>query len=124
MTDTKLLFDGPKAAPVTLVLAHGAGAPMDSPFMAHMAQGLGARGLGVARFEFPYMAARRRDGKKRPPDRAPVLLESWRAVIAELGGPGGGHRGARRSGGRSGGRSGPRHRRQVAGRPHGQPDRR
>ncbi len=90
MTDTKLLFDGPKDAPVSLMLAHGAGAPMDSPFMAHMAEGLGARGLRVARFEFPYMAARRRDGKKRPPDRAPVLLESWRAVIAELGGPGGG----------------------------------
>ncbi len=90
MTDTKPLFDGPKDAPVSLVLAHGAGAPMDSPFMAHMAEGLGARGLRVARFEFPYMAARRRDGKKRPPDRAPVLLESWRAVIAELGGPGGG----------------------------------
>ena len=90
MTDTQPLFDGPKDAPVSLVLAHGAGAPMDSPFMAHMAEGLGARGLRIARFEFPYMAARRRDGKKRPPDRAPVLLESWRAVIAELGGPGGG----------------------------------
>jgi hypothetical protein len=90
MTDTKPLFDGPKDAPVSLVLAHGAGAPMDSPFMAHLAEGLGARGLRVARFEFPFMATRRRDGKKRPPDRAPVLLESWRAVIAELGGPGGG----------------------------------
>jgi predicted alpha/beta-hydrolase family hydrolase len=90
MTDTKLLFDGPKEAPVSLVLAHGAGAPMDSPFMAHLAEGLGARGLRIARFEFPYMAARRRDGKKRPPDRAPVLLETWRAVIAEFCGPGGG----------------------------------
>jgi predicted alpha/beta-hydrolase family hydrolase len=62
---------------------------MDSPFMAHLAEGLGARGLHVTRFEFPFMAARRRDGKKRPPDRAPVLLESWRAAIAELGDPGG-----------------------------------
>ena len=86
MSDTKLLFDGPRDAPVSLVLAHGAGASMDSPFMAHIADGLGTRGLRVARFEFPYMAARRRDGKKRPPDRAPVLLESWRAEIAKLGG--------------------------------------
>ena len=86
MSDTKLLFDGPRDAPVSLVLAHGAGASMDSPFMAHIADGLGTRGLTVARFEFPYMAARRRDGKKRPPDRAPVLLESWRAEIAKLGG--------------------------------------
>jgi predicted alpha/beta-hydrolase family hydrolase len=61
---------------------------MDSPFMAHIAEGLGERGLRVARFEFPYMAAHRADGRKRPPDRAPALLASWRAVIAELDGPG------------------------------------
>jgi hypothetical protein len=36
------------------------------------------------RFEFPYMAGRRVDGKKRPPDRAPVLIETWRAVIGHL----------------------------------------
>ncbi len=88
MPKPKFLFDGPEDAPVELVLAHGAGAPMDSPFMAHVAQGLGARGLRVARFEFPYMAAARADGKKRPPDRTPALLESWRSVVAELGGPG------------------------------------
>jgi len=104
MAATTILFDGPRhsarnsprnslrngarGAPVDLVLAHGAGAPMDSPFMAHIAEGLGARGLRVARFEFPYMAAHRADGRKRPPDRAPALLASWRAVIAELGGPG------------------------------------
>jgi len=56
--------------------------------MAHIARGLGARGLRVARFEFPYMAAARADGRKRPPDRASVLLESWRAAIADLGGRG------------------------------------
>jgi len=88
MAERKLLFDGPANVPVSLVLAHGAGAPMDSPFMAHVARGLGARGLRVARFEFPYMAAFRADGRKRPPDRAPVLLESWRAVVAELERPG------------------------------------
>lgn len=87
MSKARFIFDGPEGAPVALALAHGAGAPMDSPFMAHIAQGLGARGLRVARFEFPYMAARRADGKKRPPDRAPVLLESWRAAIAALAGP-------------------------------------
>jgi predicted alpha/beta-hydrolase family hydrolase len=82
---TDLHFDGPRAAPLTLALAHGAGAPMDSPFMAAVAQGLAAAGLRVARFEFPYMAASRRDGRKRAPDRQPVLLESWRRVIAALG---------------------------------------
>lgn len=39
----------------------------------------------MARFEFPYMRKRRIDGTRRPPDRAPVLLETWRAVIATLG---------------------------------------
>jgi predicted alpha/beta-hydrolase family hydrolase len=86
MAETTMLFDGPRDRPVDLVLAHGAGAPMDSPFMAYVAQGLGARGLRIARFEFPYMAARRADGRKRPANRAPALLDSWRAAIAEVGG--------------------------------------
>lgn len=80
-----ILFDGPKEAGMTLVLAHGAGAAMDSPFMAAFAQGLGARGIAVARFEFPYMAARRATGNKRPPDRQPILLQTWREVTAQLG---------------------------------------
>ena len=69
-----LLVDGPDGAAVTVVLAHGAGAPMDSPFMTAMAGRLAARGHRVLRFEFPYMAARRLDGRRRPPDRQPALL--------------------------------------------------
>lgn len=80
-----LLLCGPADAARTMALAHGAGAPMDSPFMAAFAEGLGRRGLSVARFEFPYMAERRASGARRPPDRAPVLLETWRKVIATLG---------------------------------------
>ncbi len=82
------LFDGPATAPMTVALAHGAGAPMDTGFMNSLAADLAAAGGGrwrVARFEFPYMAARRRDGRRRPPDRQPRLLESWRAAIAALG---------------------------------------
>ena len=78
------LLTGPKRAPLTVVLAHGAGAPMDTAFMTYFAEGIAAGGFRVARFEFPYMAGRRTDGRKRPPDRAPVLLDTWRAVIAEL----------------------------------------
>ena len=48
-----LLIDGPAEAKATLLLAHGAGAPMDSPFMAAMAGGLAQRGWQVVRFEFP-----------------------------------------------------------------------
>src|SRR5690606_13256540 len=79
------LFDGPEDGPL-LVLAHGAGAPMDSGFMAAFAKGLGERGLRVARFEFPYMAQRRETGKRRPPDREAILLQTWREVVEELGG--------------------------------------
>jgi predicted alpha/beta-hydrolase family hydrolase len=78
-------LDGPTDAARTVALAHGAGAPMDSPFMNAFAEGLAARGFRVARFEFPYMAARRLDGRRRPPDPAPVLLDTWRAVIRRLG---------------------------------------
>jgi len=81
-----LVYDGPADAPLTIALAHGAGAPMESPFMAAFARGLAARGLRAARFEFPYMAARRATGVKKPPDRAPVLLDAWRAVVREIGG--------------------------------------
>jgi len=81
----KLLIDGPKDAPWTIALAHGAGAPMDSPFMSIMAQGLAKRGYRVARFEFPYMAARRTGGRRGAPDREPVLRETWLAVVESLG---------------------------------------
>jgi len=81
----EFLFDGPEGSPRTVVLAHGAGAPMDSPFLAFFAEGLACRGLRVARFEFPYMAERRHSGKKRGPDRPDVLTATWRDAIAQLG---------------------------------------
>ncbi|WP_339476826.1 MULTISPECIES: alpha/beta family hydrolase [unclassified Pseudomonas] len=68
----------------TLILAHGAGAPMDSGFMEEMAARLAAQGINVLRFEFPYMAQRRQDGGKRPPNPAPKLLECWREVYATV----------------------------------------
>ncbi|MCU1722990.1 MULTISPECIES: alpha/beta family hydrolase [unclassified Pseudomonas] len=67
-----------------LILAHGAGAPMDSDFMQDMAQRLAGQGLGVLRFEFPYMAQRRSGGGKRPPNPQAVLLDCWREVYREV----------------------------------------
>ncbi|KJK05535.1 MULTISPECIES: alpha/beta family hydrolase [Pseudomonas] len=67
-----------------LILAHGAGAPMDSGFMEEMAQRLAAQGLGVLRFEFPYMAQRRLDGGKRPPNPQAKLLECWCEVYQQV----------------------------------------
>jgi predicted alpha/beta-hydrolase family hydrolase len=78
------LVDGPEAADVTLALAHGAGAAMDSDFMQAFANGLAQRGIRVVRFEFPYMA-QRRQGIRRPPDREPVLRRAWAEVIETLG---------------------------------------
>jgi len=66
----------------TLILAHGAGAPMDSDWMNDVAGRLAGLGINVLRFEFAYMAQRRVDGVKRPPNPAAKLLECWREVFA------------------------------------------
>jgi predicted alpha/beta-hydrolase family hydrolase len=79
-----LLEDGPEGSAALLVLAHGAGAPMDSPFMANVASGLGARGLRSVRFEFPYMAARRSAGRRGGPDPQKALLDCYREVIGTM----------------------------------------
>jgi hypothetical protein len=80
-----LLLDGPKKAKQTIVLAHGAGAAMDTPFMDFFAKALAERAFRVARFEFPYMAAKRLTGKAKPPDREPVLRETWLKVVEKFG---------------------------------------
>ena len=71
----KVLVDAPLVpqTDITVVLAHGAGAGMDSDFMSAMARGLCDNGIPVVRFEFPYMAQRRETGTRRPPDRMPIL---------------------------------------------------
>lgn len=78
------LHDGPANAPLTFLLAHGAGAPMDSPFLQVVAEGLSCRGWDVVRFEFPYMARSRLSGKKAAPDRMPVLEACFREQVALL----------------------------------------
>jgi predicted alpha/beta-hydrolase family hydrolase len=60
-----------------LVLAHGAGAGQQSPFMVSYAVGLAARGVDVVTFDFAYLAR----GRKTP-DRAPVLEATFRAAVA------------------------------------------
>jgi predicted alpha/beta-hydrolase family hydrolase len=67
----------PARARWLLVLAHGAGAGMRHPFLEGVAAALAAEGIATCRYEFPYMAAR----KKRP-DPQPVLLATVRAAVA------------------------------------------
>lgn len=85
MKPIDFLVDGPQNTNRKVIIAHGAGAPMDSPFMSAFANGLGARGIAVVRFEFNYMRNFRRDGVRRPPSRLDVLQEEWRAVLNMFG---------------------------------------
>ncbi len=67
-----------------VLLAHGAGAPLTSPFMAAVAAGLAARELAVVRFHFPYMERRVRQNRSGgAPDRPPLLLATWRRMASE-----------------------------------------
>jgi predicted alpha/beta-hydrolase family hydrolase len=80
---TDFLFDGPDDAAVTVMLAHGAGAPMDSASLTAAAKALAAEGLRVARFEFGYMAARR-TGTRRPPPKAESVAPEYVTAIDQL----------------------------------------
>jgi predicted alpha/beta-hydrolase family hydrolase len=81
----ELRLDGPAGAATTVVLCHGAGAPMDSPFLNVVTAGLAEAGLRVARFELPYMRKRRaRTGGRGAPDPPAVLEASWREAIATV----------------------------------------
>ena len=78
------LFDGPANAPVTILLAHGAGAPMDSPAMNSISKALAGKEIRIARFEFGYMAGRRSEGRRKPPPRADRLIPEYHAAIDAL----------------------------------------
>ncbi|MCR4522656.1 MULTISPECIES: alpha/beta family hydrolase [Bosea] len=82
------LFDGPEQAEVTILLAHGAGAPMDSASMTAAVKALAGAGFRVARFEFDYMAARRTGTARTPPPKAEKLNPEYLAAIEALGAKG------------------------------------
>jgi uncharacterized protein len=79
------LFEGPEDAGITILLAHGAGAPMDSAAMTAMSTSLSGVGFRVARFEFGYMAARRTSESRKPPPKAELLMDEYRAAVETLG---------------------------------------
>ena len=62
----------------TLVIAHGAGAGMDHPFIAGFSRSINDEGIATLRFNFPYI-----ESGRRSPDPAPYLQEAWRAAFAE-----------------------------------------
>ena len=79
-----LLVNGPDTAQATVLLAHGAGAGMDTAFMTQMAQGLAEKEWQVIRFEFPYMAKQRISGRRTPPNRVEILLQSFLDQVQSL----------------------------------------
>ncbi|HEY5817619.1 MAG TPA: alpha/beta fold hydrolase [Mesorhizobium sp.] len=78
------LFDGAEDARITILLAHGAGAPMDSASLNATAKALAAAGFRVARFEFGYMASRRTEAGRKPPPRAETVNPEYKAAVEAL----------------------------------------
>jgi predicted alpha/beta-hydrolase family hydrolase len=66
----------PRGAVATLVLAPGAGAGMDHPFLAGFARAIGDLGIATLRFNFVYAEAGRRS-----PDAEPTLRAAWLAAF-------------------------------------------
>lgn len=85
MLKKDLIIKGPKDSKRKFIMAHGAGAPMDHPWMEEVTENLISLGIQVIRFEFPYMDERRDTGKKRPPNTKKILLDTWREVFDLVG---------------------------------------
>ncbi|WP_353826523.1 alpha/beta hydrolase family protein [Agromyces sp. SYSU T0242] len=67
----------PDGATATIVVAHGAGAGKEHPFLTGFCRALGDLGVATMRFDFPYRVAGRRF-----PDRPPAAIATWRAVAS------------------------------------------
>ena len=66
----------PRSPFATIVVAHGAGAGMDHPFLVGFAQACLEEGMATMRFNFPYV-----ESGRRSPDTEAVLRDTWRAVF-------------------------------------------
>jgi uncharacterized protein len=77
-SDIRIYAAGDRA-PAAFILAHGAGAGHDHPFMVSNASALSRLGLDVVTFNFLYT-----EEKRRLPDRGPVLEETYRQVIEHV----------------------------------------
>jgi hypothetical protein len=71
-------YSGPAKPFATLVVAHGAGAGMDHPFIAGLTRAMNDEGAATLRFNFPYMEAGRRST-----DTPAVAVAAWRAALEQ-----------------------------------------
>ncbi len=67
-------------AKAILVLAHGAGAGMDHPFMSSLADELASRSISTLRYNFPYM-----ENRKGRPDPPAVATRTVEAAVGKAG---------------------------------------
>ena len=72
------LLIAPVKARACYVMAHGAGAGMQHPFMHAVAVELAERGVATLRYQFPYM-----EQKKKRPDSPKLAHATVRAAVAE-----------------------------------------
>lgn len=79
-TSGVLLMPGVEGKRTAVIIAHGAGNDMDTPFIASFAEGLCAAGYPALRFNFLY-----KEEGRNAPDRQEVLVRTWRAVFAHAG---------------------------------------
>jgi hypothetical protein len=75
--EVSALLLSPPQATCLLVLAHGAGAGMNHPFMSAIANHLAEDQIATFRYQFPYMEQRR-----GVPDKQPLLTATVAAAVA------------------------------------------
>ena len=85
VSEVSALLVRPPEPRAMLAFAHGAGAGIEHPFMSDMAQRLAGQGIATFRYHFPYMEARALSGRRRPPDRPHILVDTVRAAVARAG---------------------------------------
>jgi uncharacterized protein len=84
--EVSAILDMPEDDPggPVILLAHGAGAGMESTFMQTVGQGLALAGFPTLRFHYAYTERMSRGENRRPPDRRPVLEKVHEAARSTL----------------------------------------
>ena len=75
-TAVSAVYARPADAAATMVVAHGAGAGMEHPFLRGFTGALNDAGIATLRFNFPY-----REAGRKFPDRPPAAIAAWRAAM-------------------------------------------
>lgn len=71
-------YTRPREPAATIVIAHGAGAGMNHPFLVGFSDALNDSGYATLRFNFPYI-----EQGRRFPDRPPKAIAAWREVMRQ-----------------------------------------